>query len=105
MKSPLTVSIDDVVKELQREQATRERVYPQWKREGKLNANTADHRLECIKKAISYIKQLQPKQGQLLTIALALSLLLFSCKGLHVYQDKYGNKYRTHMKPEPFLSK
>lgn len=62
---PLFVNTEMCLKELQRELATREKVYEKWKIEGRITADTATHRIACIKKAIEIVKASYPKQSKL----------------------------------------
>jgi signal recognition particle subunit SEC65 len=62
---PLFVNTDMVVKELQRELETRQNLYPRWKNEGRIKADTATHRIACIKKAIEIVQASYPKQSKL----------------------------------------
>jgi len=50
------VEVNAVVKELQRELAMREKLYPGWVRDGKLSQKTADHRILAINQAIALVK-------------------------------------------------
>lgn len=54
------MTIDEVLKELKRELATRRRVYPNWVAQGKLTQATADHRVEAIEWAIDVIEECKP---------------------------------------------
>jgi hypothetical protein len=65
MKSPKTATTKDVIYELEREISVRKRVYPQWKLEGRITADVADHRLTCMERALELIKKIQPKQQNL----------------------------------------
>lgn len=55
------------IKELERELATRERVYPGWVLAGKLSQEVADHRLQVISDVLDDLRRLypQPVQGSL----------------------------------------
>lgn len=59
------MNTDTVLSELRRELATRQRVYPDWVRAGKLHPATAALRIEAMQQAIALIEQLQPQQGGL----------------------------------------
>lgn len=51
---------EEVLKELQRELATRKQVYPKWVALGKLKRPTADHRIAAIEWAIDFIEKNAP---------------------------------------------
>ncbi|MEO5681430.1 MAG: hypothetical protein ABIQ88_02250 [Chitinophagaceae bacterium] len=63
--NPLSVSAKDVLKELNREMDTRQRIYPRWKLEGKITADVASHRIACIAKAIEILNRQLPVNGNL----------------------------------------
>jgi hypothetical protein len=48
----------EILTELRRELATRQRVYPDWIRAVKLSQRTADHRIAAIASAIALIESL-----------------------------------------------
>ena len=60
----------EILTELRRELATRQRVYPDWIRAVKLSHRTADHRIAAIASAIALIESLpvevEPEQMSLL---------------------------------------
>ncbi|MBC7447436.1 MAG: hypothetical protein H7330_05200 [Hymenobacteraceae bacterium] len=53
------------IAELERELTTRERVYPQWVRDGKITQPTADHRLQVLRDYRT--RYPQPEQASLFT--------------------------------------
>ena len=50
--------MQQVIRELERELATRNKVYPRWIREGKITEGTANHRRDCISEAIRILDEL-----------------------------------------------
>ncbi len=57
------------IAELERELTTRERVYPQWVRDGKLTQPTADHRVQVLRDLLTDYRTRypQPEQASLFT--------------------------------------
>jgi hypothetical protein len=53
-----TPSMQQIIRELERELATRNKVYPRWIREGKITEGTANHRRDCISEAIRLLDEL-----------------------------------------------
>jgi hypothetical protein len=53
-----TPTMQQVIRELERELATRNKVYPRWIREGKITEGTANHRRDCISEAIRLLDEL-----------------------------------------------
>lgn len=47
-KLPQNIPIEDLIAEVQREYALRERVYPRFVRDGRLSQKTADYRKQCM---------------------------------------------------------
>lgn len=62
MKSSHHITYDDLIREMERELATRERVYPAWKLLGKIHPDTANHRLECMRIMLHLLKSARPKE-------------------------------------------
>lgn len=60
------ITTEEVIKELLRELATRERVYPEWIAATKISNDTAKYRVACMKKAIAIVSDTIPKQTKLL---------------------------------------
>lgn len=62
---------EEILKELQRELATRRSVYPKWVSLGKLKQKTANHRIKAIEWAIALIEgtaalpETEPEREQL----------------------------------------
>lgn len=46
-------SMKAVVEELRRELSMRQRLYPQWVRQGRMTAEQKDHRVNCLIEAIA----------------------------------------------------
>jgi hypothetical protein len=51
-------TLQQTIGELERELATRNKVYPRWIREGKITEGTANHRRDCISEAIRLLDEL-----------------------------------------------
>lgn len=83
-------TIAEVLTELKRELKTRKRVYPNWVNAEKLNANTAQHRIECIEEAIRFIETNKPKPIDLFSQPPGGRGMLFLTKS--------GKKVRTYYK-------
>lgn len=64
-KNPFEVSTKDIIKELNRELTTRQRLYPRWQLENKISADVATHRISCIAKAITLLSKTIPNTGNL----------------------------------------
>ena len=52
-------SLSELIRELERELATRRRVYPDWIRQHKLQSHTSEHRIACIEQTIEHMKKLE----------------------------------------------
>lgn len=48
--------IDDIVEELERELRARYQVYPEWVGLNKITQRVADHRVECLERAIELVR-------------------------------------------------
>lgn len=59
------MNLEDVIKELKRELATRRSVYPRWVEFGKLSQATADHRIKAIEVAIENLEAQTAQQTSL----------------------------------------
>lgn len=55
-----TTTLRQQVEELEREVATRRRVYPGWVRKGKITPGAAGHRLRCLDDLIAYLRTYVP---------------------------------------------
>ena len=70
MSQPQATTPEQRLTELRRELETRERVYPDWVRAGRLAQRTADHREQVLRDVLADLERLyqprpQPTQGQL----------------------------------------
>ena len=52
----MKISTEDIIKELKRELATRERVYPKWIQSGKMHRDVANRRYMRLKAALEIIE-------------------------------------------------
>lgn len=61
MPNAKTISLDDEIKEQQRELSMRERYYPDWTKgpNPKLKPEVAEHRLACTRATLDRLKKLQ----------------------------------------------
>ncbi len=59
------MQLSSILQELKRELAVRQRVYPDWISNGKLTADTAQHRIDAIKAAIVLLEKSEPQQQEL----------------------------------------
>jgi hypothetical protein len=57
--------MSDVLAELKRELAMRQKCFPRWVADGKLKQSLADHRILMISQAIGLIESIQPQQQSL----------------------------------------
>jgi hypothetical protein len=63
--SLIAPTIADAIRELEREQTQRDRVFPRWVAEGKLKQHDAEWRRECLDVAIDALRGLaRPKPGE-----------------------------------------
>lgn len=56
MELALPISVDDMVRELQRERAQRERVYPRLVQQGRLRQKMADRQLAVLDATIKHLQ-------------------------------------------------
>lgn len=69
MKDLKQITIPDLIKELNRENAARKQVYPKLIELGKLDRQEANYRYACISKAIKILQELDAKaKGQQLEL-------------------------------------
>ena len=52
-------NLSELIRELERELATRHRVYPDWVKSHKLQSHVATHRIECIEQTIEHMRKLE----------------------------------------------
>ena len=52
------ITFADAISELKREIQIRERIYPSWIEQGKIKADTAQHRIYCLEFALEKIFEL-----------------------------------------------
>lgn len=57
MKSPLTISYNDMIKYVESQVAFMERQYPAMVMQGRISANLADHNKACAKKLLLLLKK------------------------------------------------
>jgi hypothetical protein len=53
---------NELIKEQRRELAMRKRVYPAWVAQGKLDAKTAEFRIQAIEQTIEILEECKPKE-------------------------------------------
>lgn len=64
MSNPTTTTPAQRITELERELATKQRVYPNWIRDDKLTQQTADHRMQVIQDLLEDYRHRYPQHEQ-----------------------------------------
>ena len=59
------ITLAEQIAEAQRELALRKKCYPQWVKSGKLDAQDADHQLQCMEEIVRMLLRLDAEQRQL----------------------------------------
>jgi hypothetical protein len=57
MTDLFAITVDDMIGELEREIATRKRVFPRWVEAKKLSSSEADRRIELLEATVNYLKE------------------------------------------------